>query len=68
MFQYTTNNGRNSTNASFSAAAGQTTATYQFGWSGALSADHTVPGIGIVRMSAPNQGKSPQTVLPGSCS
>ncbi len=68
VFQYTTNNGRSSTNAALNVAAGQTTATYQFTWSGQLPADHTAPGIGIVMMSAPNQGKSPAAVPSGSCS
>ena len=69
VFQYTTNNGRsNSPNTSLPVAADQTTATYQFIWSGNLPADHTAPGIGIVMMSAPNQGQSPQAVPNGSCS
>ena len=68
VFQYTTNNGRGSTNATLNVNAGQTTATYQFYWSGKLPADHTEPGIGIVLMSAPNQGESPQAIPSGSCS
>ncbi len=69
VFQYTTNNGRGtSPNVSLPVAAGQTTATYQFTWSGKLPADHTAPGIGIVLMSAPNQGESPQAIPSGSCS
>ncbi len=68
VFQYTTNNGRGSTNATLNVAAGQTTATYQFTWSGKLPADHTAPGTGIVLMSAPNQGESPAVIPVGSCS
>jgi hypothetical protein len=69
VFQYTTDNGRsNSPNMSLHVAAGQTTATYQFTWSGQLPADHTAPGIGIVLMSAPNQGESPAAIPSGSCS
>jgi len=68
VFQYTTNNGRGSTNATLNVPAGQTTATYQFTWSGKLPADHTAPGIGIVLMSAPNQGESPAAIPSGSCS
>jgi hypothetical protein len=68
VFQYTTNNGRGSTNATLNVTAGQTTATYQFTWSGKLPADHTAPGTGIVLMSAPNQGESPAAIPSGSCS
>lgn len=69
VFQYTTNNGRGtSPNVSLPVAAGQTTATYQFTWSGKLPADHTAPGIGIVFLSAPNQGESPAAIPSGSCS
>jgi hypothetical protein len=68
VFQYTTDNGHSSTNATLNVAAGQTAATYQFTWSGKLPADHTAPGIGIVTMSAPNQGQSPQAIPSGSCS
>jgi len=68
VFQYTTDNGRGSTNATLNVTAGQTIATYQFTWSGKLPADHTAPGIGIVLMSAPNQGESPAVIPVGSCS
>jgi hypothetical protein len=69
VFQYTTDNGRsNSPSMSLHVAAGQTTATYQFTWSGKLPADHTAPGIGIVLMSAPNQGESPAAIPSGTCS
>jgi hypothetical protein len=68
VFQYTTNNGRGSTDASLNVAAGQTSATYQFTWTGDLPADHTAPGTGIVLMSSPNQGQSPSASPAGSCS
>ena len=35
-FQYTTDNGRGTNSASLTVQAGQTTATYQFTWAGAL--------------------------------
>ena len=69
VFQYTTDNGRGtSPYVNLPVAAGQTTATYQFIWSGKLPADHTAPGIGIVFLSAPNQGQSPAAILSGACS
>ncbi len=68
VFQYTTDNGRGSTTATLNVTPGQTTATYQFTWSGKLPADHTAPGTGIVLMSAPNQGESPAAIPSGSCS
>ena len=69
VFQYTTDNGRGtSPYVSLPVAAGQTTITYQFTWSGKLPADHTAPGIGIVSLSAPNQGQSPAAIPSGSCS
>ncbi|GCF10611.1 hypothetical protein [Dictyobacter arantiisoli] len=68
VFQYTTNNGRSSSsNVSLPVAAGQTTATYTFYWSGQLPQSHTAPGIGIVMMSAPNQIISPAATPPGGC-
>ena len=68
VFQYTTDNGRSSSaNVSLPIAAGQTTATYTFQWSGTLPQSHTAPGIGIVMMSAPNQMISPSATPPGSC-
>ncbi|HEY7357531.1 MAG TPA: hypothetical protein VH590_13730, partial [Ktedonobacterales bacterium] len=68
QFQYTVNNGRGSTNASVHVAAGQTTATYHFIWSGALPADHTSPGLGGVIVTSPNQITSPLVAPTGSCS
>src|SRR5215469_14727457 len=56
VFNYTVNNGRSgSQSINLQIAAGQTTATYTFTWSGALPADHTAPGVGIVMVTAPNQ-------------
>ena len=68
QFEYTTNNGRGSTNASVSVAAGQTTATYSFTWSGQLPADHTAPGNGGVIVTSPNQLNSALVAPTGSCS
>jgi hypothetical protein len=67
-FQYTVNNGRGSTPASITVAAGQTTATYRFTWSGPLPADHTYPGNGGVIVTSPNQVNSPLVAPTGSCS
>ncbi len=68
VFQYTTNNGRsNSQDIHLHVAAGQTSATYRFYWTGLLPADHTAPGTGIVLMSAPNAGESPAAAPTGQC-
>lgn len=68
QFEYTTNNGRGSTNASIPVGAGQTTATYSFTWSGKLPADHTYPGSGGVIVSSPDQVNSSLVAPTGSCS
>lgn len=68
IFAYTTNNGRSETNASLHVAAGQTTATYHFTWSGALPADHTAPGTGIILVTAPNPIESSPASPSGQCS
>jgi hypothetical protein len=68
LFEYTTNNGRSSTSASIPVAAGQTTATYSFTWSGALPPDHTYPGLGGVMVSSPNAVTSPMVAPTGACS
>ena len=69
VFQYTTNNGRSSSpNVSLHVAPKQTTAMYVFKWSGALPQSHTVPGIGAVMVSAPNQIISSSATPPGGCS
>jgi hypothetical protein len=68
QFQYTINNGRGSTSASLPVAAGQTTATYNFTWQGALPADHTAPGGGGVMVASPNPITSSLVTPTGSCS
>jgi hypothetical protein len=69
VFQYTMNNGRSSSsNVSLHVAAGQTSATYTFTWSGSLPEDHTAPGIGGVMVSAPNQIASSLVTPEGGCS
>ena len=68
QFAYTTTNGRGSTNASLPVAAGQTTATYSFTWSGQLPADHTTPGNGGVIVTSPNQITSSSVAPTGRCS
>ncbi|HEU5367577.1 MAG TPA: hypothetical protein VFU69_03900 [Ktedonobacterales bacterium] len=68
QFQYTVNNGRGSTNASLKVAAGQTTATYSFTWSGTLPADHTYPAAGGVIVTSPNQITSSLVAPTGRCS
>jgi len=66
LFQYTTNNGRSSSaTTSLVVAAGQTTATYVFKWSGTLTVSHTAPGIGMVMLLAPSQMISPAATPPG---
>jgi hypothetical protein len=66
LFQYTTNNGRSSSATnSLVVAAGQTTATYVFKWSGTLTVSHTAPGIGMVMLLAPSQMISPAATPPG---
>ena len=68
QFEYTVNNGRGSTSASIAVAAGQTTATYSFTWSGKLPTDHTYPEPGGVIVDSPNQVNSPLVAPAGSCS
>jgi len=66
LFQYTTNNGRSSSATnSLVVAAGQTTATFVFKWSGTLTVSHTAPGIGMVMLLAPSQMISPSATPPG---
>lgn len=67
QFDYTINNGRGSTPASITVAAGQTTATYSFTWSGKLPADHTYPSNGGVIVNSPNQVNSPLVGPTGTC-
>ncbi|TMD67651.1 MAG: hypothetical protein E6I91_06455, partial [Chloroflexi bacterium] len=68
QFDYTTNNGHNNGTASLTFAAGQTTKTYQFTWSGNLPADHTYPGAGQVITTSPNQVTSNTAQPSGQCS
>ena len=68
QFQYTINNGRGSTPANLTVAAGQTTATYSFQWSGTLPPDHTYPGNGGVIVTSPNQITSALVAPTGQCS
>ncbi|HEX7737807.1 MAG TPA: hypothetical protein VF458_23360 [Ktedonobacteraceae bacterium] len=68
QFGYTVNNGRSSTPASLTFAAGETTKSYSFTWSGALPADHTYPSQGGVQVTSPNQLTSPLVGPSGTCS
>ena len=67
QFVYTVNNGRGTTPASLSFAAGQTTKTYAFTWQGKLAADNVYPGLGGVQTSSPNVVQSPSVKPTGTC-
>lgn len=67
QFEYTTNGGHSNAPASITFAAGQTTKTYQFTWSGNLPADHTYPGAGQVITTSPNQVTSNAAQPSGQC-
>jgi serine/threonine protein kinase len=67
QFDYTANNGRSNGAASLTFAAGQTTKTYQFTWSGNLPADHSNPGTGQVITTSPNQVTSNAVKPSGQC-
>ncbi len=67
QLEYTINNGRGSNPASVAVAAGQTTATYSFVWSGALPADHTYPQPGGVMLRSPNELGSTRVWPTGAC-
>jgi serine/threonine protein kinase len=67
QFDYTANNGRSNGAASLTFAAGQTTKTYQFTWSGNLPADHSYPGTGQVITTSPNQVTSNAVKPSGQC-
>lgn len=67
-FQYTTDNGRGDTQDSLTVQPGQTTVPYQFTWSGALPADHTMPEPGGVIVTSPNALNSALVGPSGSCS
>jgi photosystem II stability/assembly factor-like uncharacterized protein len=66
-FEYTVNNGRGTTLASLTVAAGQTTASYKFVWSGKLPLDHTYPESGGVMVQSPNAINSPMLGPSGTC-
>ncbi len=66
-FDYTINNGHSNTTANLTFAAGQTTKTYQFSWSGNLPADHTYPSVGEIITSSPNQITSNGIQPSGQC-
>lgn len=69
VFTYSTDNGQsNSHDVSLRVAAGQTTKTYKFTWTGQLPTDHTAPGTGIVVVSAPNPITSSPGMPSGQCS
>lgn len=67
-FGYTVNNGRSQNTASINFAAGETTKTYAFTWSGALPFDHTYPEPGGVIVTSPNAINSPLVGPTGTCS
>src|SRR5581483_3450303 len=67
QFGYTVNNGRSQNTASVHFAAGQTSKTYSFTWSGPLPADHTYPGQGGIMVTSPNQLISPMAAPSGRC-
>ncbi len=64
QFGYTVNNGRSQNTASVTFAPGQTSKTYSFTSSGALSVDHTYPEQGGINVTSPNQ-LTPALVEPG---
>jgi hypothetical protein len=66
-FLYTWNNGRASPSDSVTVNPGQTTVTYTFSWSGQLSADHILPGLGSVMTTEPNEITSPSAKPEGQC-
>lgn len=66
-FQYTTNNGRSNTQAGLTVQPGQTAVPYQFTWSGALPADHTMPEPGGIMVTSPNSLTSSLLGPSGSC-
>ncbi|MEO7001107.1 MAG: hypothetical protein ABI068_04840 [Ktedonobacterales bacterium] len=68
QFNYTFNNGRGGNRAQITVAAGQTTATYSFKWSGNLPADHFYPEGGGVIVGNPNLINSPLLAPSDACS
>jgi hypothetical protein len=67
QFEYTLNNGRNSSLASITVAPGQTTARYTFRWTGNLPVDHTYPEPGGVIVHSPNAINSSLLGPSGTC-
>ena len=67
QFYWTDNNGRGDNPASINVAPGQTFATYQFTWSGALPPDHTAPEGGGVMVRSPNSVNSQLIGPSGQC-
>ncbi|HEY0757084.1 MAG TPA: hypothetical protein VGD98_24235 [Ktedonobacteraceae bacterium] len=66
-FEYTTTNGRSSTQAGLTVQPGQTSIPYQFTWSGMLPLDHTMPEPGGVIVTAPNTLNSALVGPTGTC-
>lgn len=67
-FQWTTTNGRGSTQVTLTAPPNATSMPYQFTWSGQLPPDHTQPGLGGVIVTWPNPLTSHVIAPSGSCS
>ena len=67
QFGYTVNNGRSQNPASLTFAAGETSKTFSFTWSGALPADHTYPGLGGIAVTSPNSLISTRVEPTGTC-
>ncbi|MGH2509099.1 MAG: hypothetical protein ACRDHZ_17105 [Ktedonobacteraceae bacterium] len=68
MFQWTTNNGRGSTQATLTVPPGTTSMPYLFTWSGQLPPDHTQPGLGGVIVTWPVAYNSSLIGPTGTCS
>lgn len=66
-FSTTTNNGRSETPEKLTIIPGQTATDFVFTWQGALPADHTMPSLGGVLVTAPNTIISPMVQPGGAC-
>src|SRR5262249_25942954 len=66
-FEYSTNNGRGTTQAELTVKPGLSVFVYQFTWSGSLPADHTMPEPGGVIVTSPNSLASALVGPSGSC-